>query len=162
MTECLQPVAQAGEARRFSGISFAAEVAGFAETHDAGNVERAGAQAGFVAAAIDLGGHSTRADPAANVERADALGSVQLVRGEGEQIDGVALDVDGDFAEGLRGIAMKEDTAFAAERSDFGHRLQDADFVIGGHHAHQHGIGSEGGAQAVEARAGHRVREAVP
>ena len=38
----------------------------------------------------------------------------------------------------------------AAEGADFAHRLDHADLVVGVHHAHQHGLGADGVAQAVE------------
>ena len=45
---------------------------------------------------------------------------------------------------------MEPHPLLAAQGADFAHRLEDADLVVGGHDAHQHGLGEDGGAQLVE------------
>ena len=69
-----------------------------------------------------------------HVERADALRAVNLVGGEAHQVDAERADVDGDLANGLRGVAVQENAARFADGRDFGERLNDADFVVGEHH----------------------------
>ena len=60
------------------------EFGGFAEADDAGYVFGAGAALALVRAAVEHGGE---ADVAADEESADALGGVDLVAGEGEEVD---------------------------------------------------------------------------
>eukprot|EP00966_Prymnesium_polylepis_P301163 6959020-Prymnesium_polylepis.1 len=49
------------------------------------------------------------APPASHVERSDALGAVELVRRDGEQVDLQRIDVDGHLADGLRRVHVEED-----------------------------------------------------
>ena len=79
---CLEAVAHRGETGGF-GFQFSrGDFAGCAQANDAGDVERAGAHAAFVAAAIDLRGELHAWVAPAHVKRAAALGAVELVRGQ--------------------------------------------------------------------------------
>jgi hypothetical protein len=60
------------------------EFYGFAEADDAGYVFGAGSALALVRAAVQHGGE---ADVATNEESADALGGVDFVAGEGEEVD---------------------------------------------------------------------------
>lgn len=64
-----------------------------ADAGNAGDVESAGPQAVFLSATADLRYRSDGAAP--DVERADALGSVDLVAGEGGEVDAEVIDVEG-------------------------------------------------------------------
>ena len=77
----LEVVAELGFALGFGGHLFAADLAGLAEADDAGDVEGAAAHAALVAAAVDLLGDLDARVAAANVERADSFGAVDLVAG---------------------------------------------------------------------------------
>ena len=127
-----------------------AKFAGFAESDDAGNVERAGTHAALVAAAVNLSGKLHARILAANVQRADALGAVNLVAGDRHQVDAVFLDVHGNFADGLHCVHMKEDALFFGDLADFRDGLNHADFVVGVHDGDQDGLGRDGAAQIVE------------
>ena len=72
--------------------------AGLAEADDARHVERSLTQAAFVAAAVQqrLQAHARFA--ATDIERADALRPIDLVRGQRQQIDAERLHVDRLFA----------------------------------------------------------------
>jgi hypothetical protein len=118
------------------------QIAGDAQADDTGNVERARSQAALVAPAVD---DRFEADPgiaATYVERADALRPVHLVRGDREQIDAEALHVAFEIRQRLHGIAMEDDAALLAERADFRHGLNRADFVVGHHDGDEDGIGT--------------------
>ncbi len=118
-------------ARLRTAISWPADFAGFAEADDAGDVEGSGAHAALVASAVDLLGDLHARVAAADVERADALGAVDFVRGERERrrcCHGV--HVDGDLAYGLDGVGVEEDALLVAELADFGDGLDDADLVV--------------------------------
>ena len=64
--------------------------------------------------------------------------------GKAHQADLHGLDIERDLDQGLRGIAVKKHAPFAAERTDFGKRLDDADFVVSGHDGYQTGILANG------------------
>jgi hypothetical protein len=97
-----------------------------------------------------LEGLEADARPAADVEGADALGAVELVAGDGEEVDVHGVDVDGDLADGLGGIGVEEDLALAAHAADLGEGLNDADLVVDGHDGDEDGLGAHGGLEIVE------------
>src|SRR5471030_2838554 len=82
-----QVVAQLLLALAFGFHLVHADFAGCAEADDAGDVERAGAHAALVAAAVNLLRDLNAGVTAANVERADSLGAVNFVAGEREDVD---------------------------------------------------------------------------
>mmetsp|Transcript_40877 Transcript_40877/g.108166 ORF Transcript_40877/g.108166 Transcript_40877/m.108166 type:complete len:254 (-) Transcript_40877:75-836(-) len=77
------------------------------------------------------------APPASHVERSDALGAVELVRRDGEQVDLQRIDVDGHLADGLRRVHVEEDLFLAAKLADFGDGLDHANLVVCVHHRDQ-------------------------
>ena len=52
-----------------------------------------------------------------------------------EGVDAERAEIDGDFADGLRGVGVDEHAVLAAVGGDFGDRLEDARFVVGEHDA---------------------------
>ena len=42
----------------------------------------------------------------------------------------------GKFAEPLDGVGVEKDAIFGTKRTNLGHRLDGAQFVVGGHNAH--------------------------
>src|SRR6266481_8640556 len=82
-----QPVTQRAHLLGLLRHFLLGELTGLAEADDAGNVQRAGTHTALVAAAIDNGGKLNAWVPAANVERTDTFGSIDLVAGDGEQVD---------------------------------------------------------------------------
>ena len=95
------------------------DFAGFAEADDAGHVQRAGTHAALVAAAVDDGGKLHARVAAADVQRADTLGAVNLVGADGQQVDIVLLHVHRNLADGLHAIDGKEDAVFLGDLADF-------------------------------------------
>ena len=77
---------------------------------------------------------------AAQVERTDALGPIELVSRERERIDLPFLDRDGNVADSLHGIRMEEDTVRPADGADLSDGLDSADLVVGRHHRDEKGI----------------------
>ena len=65
-------------------------------------------------------------------------------------VDVHLVDVDRNLANGLHGVGVEDDAAFAAHLADFRDRLQDADFVVGGHDRDQDGLVVHGALQVVE------------
>ena len=71
---------------------------------------------------------------APHVEDADALWAVHLVARDTHEIDVHLVDIEGYLASGLSRIGVKESAALPAYGADLGERLDDADFVVHGHH----------------------------
>jgi hypothetical protein len=79
-------------------------------------------------------GHQRRQpEPAANPERAHAFRSVELVRGEREQIDAERLDVDWDLSGRLDGVGVEHRAPSLDERGDLADGLHGAYLVVGVH-----------------------------
>ena len=107
------------------------------------------AQAAFLTAAADERLHAdARAAP--DVDGADTLGAVDLVPGDGEQVDLHVLDVDRDLTHGLRGVGVEEHLVRAADLANLLQRLDDADLVVHRHHRHHRRLRTDRGAQLVE------------
>ena len=83
------------------------DAAGLAQADAQRRRQGAGAHAALLAAAAD---HRLQAHPrpAADVERADALGPVDLVAGDAHQVDLHRLDVERDLADGLGRVGVEE------------------------------------------------------
>mmetsp|Transcript_6707 Transcript_6707/g.14649 ORF Transcript_6707/g.14649 Transcript_6707/m.14649 type:complete len:368 (-) Transcript_6707:290-1393(-) len=89
------------------------------------------------------------ARPPPNVEGADALWTVELVRRDGHQVDAELVHVDSDLANRLRCIDVEEDLALLAELADLLNRLDDANLVVDVHDRDEARVGA------------HRRRELV-
>src|SRR6266403_3078990 len=128
-----QPVAQRAHLLGLLRHFLLGQFAGLAEADDTGNIQRAGTHTALVAAAIDNGGKLNARVAATNVERTDTFGSINLVAGDGEQVDIVLLDVDWDFADSLHTIDGENNAVFLGDLADFRHRIDDANLIVGIH-----------------------------
>ena len=125
----------------------ALETGGFAQTHDGGNVLGAGTAALFLTAAGD---QLVQQDALADIDGAHALGGVDLVAGNGQNIDVHGLDVHRHMAVSLDGVGVEDDALFAAQLADLGDGVDGADLVVGEHDAHHGGVGTDGSFQLVQ------------
>ncbi len=138
-------------------ISFMQISAGGAEADDAGDVERASnvRRRSWPPPLILLGDLDARV-AAANVKRADTLGSVDFVTAEREHVDVHGLHVDGDLGlAGLDGVGVEEDALLlVADPADFGDGLDNADFVVREHDGDEDGLvgafGDDGALEVLE------------
>ena len=80
---------------------------------------------------------------APDVERADALRTVGLVRRERHQVDLELRQVERDLAGRLRCVDVEDDAARAADLADRREILDHADFVVDRHHRHQDRVGPQ-------------------
>src|SRR6266511_4932451 len=103
-----QPVAQRTHVRVILRHLELRQPRRLAEADDLVRRQRARAETALVATAVDLR-LDAHARLAADVERADALGAVDLVRRDGEQVSLELLQVDLDPARALHGVAMEDD-----------------------------------------------------
>jgi hypothetical protein len=105
-----EAVAEGGEfCRAFGGEPGVGEFGGFAEADDAGYVFGSGTALALVRAAVEHGGE---ADVLANEEDADAFGGVDLVAGEGEEVDvlerAFGREVEWELGGGLDSVGVEE------------------------------------------------------
>ena len=87
---------------------------------------------------------------APHVERADSLGGINLVPGNGEDVDLHCLDVHGDLAHGLCGVGEEEGLLLTTDRADLRQGLNHAHFVVGCHDRDQDGLVGDRCPQRVE------------
>ena len=111
--------------------------------------QRAGPQPALLPAAAD-DGVQAHARPPPHEARAHPLRPVDLVARDAHQVDVPRIHVDGDLADGLRGVGVEEGLFRAAQRADLGHRLDHADFVVDCHYAYQGRVGADGGFEVGE------------
>jgi hypothetical protein len=74
-----------------------------------------------LAAAVEQGGEAMAAP---HHQGTDPLGAVEFVGGEGEQGDAPGVELDGDFAHGLGGVAEKGDVVALGDNSDHSARYR--------------------------------------
>src|SRR5437763_13280297 len=107
--------------------------AGLAQADDAGNIERAGTHAALMAAAIDNGRDLNPGILAAYIQRSHAFGPIHFVTRYRSQVDVLLDDIDWNLANRLGRVGVENDSALMTELTDFCHRLQHSDFVVGKH-----------------------------
>src|SRR3546814_326691 len=110
-----------------------------------GGRKRAGAYTAPLAAAVKQG---VDGDAFANPQCADALGSVNLVGGGGDQ--GAGVERARDTPEALHGVAEQERPPAAGDGGDFGDGLDGADLVVDEHGGNEAGAGVDATGEEVE------------
>ena len=123
---------------------FFGDAEGFAHADDLVGGQGAAAEAALVAAAVHLR-FQAYARFAAHIQGTDAFGTVHFVAGHGQQVDFGGFDIDRHFAAGLGCINVEDDFTFAADFTDGGNVLHDADFVVHPHYGNQNGVVADGG-----------------
>ena len=135
----LEPAPQLAGPQSLIGHLAAGDLCRRAEPHDGGHVQGAAAHAALVAAAVDDRGDA-HAGLAAHPQRADALGAVELVGADGDQVDLHLLDVEGQFPDALHRVAVEEDALPLHHRADLGDGLDGSDLVVREHDGNQDGL----------------------
>jgi len=138
----IEPVAEPGEAGGIGIEIPKGDFAGGPESGDLEDIFGAGTEIVFVVGAMDL---FFERDATADIEGADALGSVKLVAGDGEQINPQLIDADRNLAGRLGGVAMEHGAVGVGDGRQFGDGLDGADLVVGVHDADQEGLFPESG-----------------
>ena len=110
---------------------------GLAQAHDAGQVLGAGALAALLGAAVH---QPLQAHAMAHVQRADALGRVELVARQAQKVDVLGLHVDLHVADGLHRVGVEQHAVPLRHRRQLRDGLDGADLVVGVHDGHQHGV----------------------
>ena len=120
------------------------DLARLAESDDAGNIQRSGTHAALVAAAVDLRDQLHARVLAANVKRADSLGTVKLVGGDRGQVNVVLNHVERNLANRLHRVGVEQHAALVTDRANLADGLQRANLVVGGHDRDQNGLVIDG------------------
>src|SRR6185312_13694143 len=136
-----------------------ADLGGLAEPDDARHVLGAGPAPALVLAAV-LDGHHLR--PPADPQARDALGAVDLVAGERQQVDVGEVEID--LAERLHGVDVERHAGGVRDGADGRDGLDGADLAVGVHDRDADRVGPDRAlhvvgihhAGAVDADIGHR------
>ncbi len=150
-------VAERADPDRVVGLVLDRQLDRGREAGDRRGVDGAAADVALLAAAVRQRGH---VDLAAYDQRADAVGSADLVAGERERVDAGGREVDGDGTDGLHGVGVHRDAVLGGDRDDLLDRLEGADLVVGPHHRDQRdrrGVPLHGGPQRGDVQAGAGV-----
>ncbi len=133
----LQAIAHGGDPDSFCGHVMLAQFAGLAKTDNQWHRQGAGTHATFMSAPIHLGGDPDPRIPLSHVKRADSLGAINLVSRERHQVDPHVLHIDGNLADSLCRVAVKENTLLFGDLPDLFDRVDRTNFVVGEHHRNQ-------------------------
>ena len=133
------------EARRVATVL--GQFRGLSETRDAGHVLGARAAVAFLRPTADECGH-TRST--ADIKRTDALGPVDLVRGQRHQIHIESGGRDLHFSKRLHRIGVYQGALGPRDPNHFVHRLQNTGFVVREHHRDQAGDVAREGLEVVQ------------
>ena len=136
-----QPVPQR---REVGGVLFyggTGLVKGGRSAADAGDVLRAAPLPPLLGTAMD---QRSQRNTAPGVQHSHALGPMELMGGEGQQVHLHRLHIDGQVACRLDRVRVKQDPRLAADGADLGNGLDGADLVVGKHDAHQTSVRPDG------------------
>ena len=147
----VQIIAQAAQPLAFGRHVLPAQLGGLAESDDAGHVQRPRTHAALVAAAVDDRRQQHARIAAADVERADALRAVHLVRADRRHVDLQVVDVEGHLADRLHRVGMEKDSFLFRDRANLPDRLEHADLVVGHHDRDENRLVADRRFQLVEA-----------
>ena len=109
--------------------------------HDPGHILGAGPLAPLLGAALD---QVEQGDVLPAVQGAYALGSMELVAGDGQHIDVHLLHIDGHVARRLHRVGVEGDALLPAQGADLRDGLHGTDLVVGEHDGHQAGVLPDG------------------
>src|SRR5262245_22589824 len=118
------------------GYEIAREFAGCPKSDSQHGTLRPCTAAAFVATSVD---QRLKRRAAAHVERTHALRRIDLVAGNGEEVDAKHIDVRGNLADRLCRVGMQQNAVRAGDATNLDDRLDRADLVVGMHDADEDG-----------------------
>lgn len=125
---------------------FLGDAARLSEADNERRSQRAAAKTSLLTTTADDGVESD-SWPTTDVACTDALGAIDLVRGDGHQVNVHGVNVKGDLANSLGGIGVEEDLLGPAELADFLEGLDDTNLVVHSHDTDDGGVGADGSLQ---------------
>src|SRR5712691_6728726 len=122
-----------------------AQLTGFAKAHNAWDIQCTRTEPSLLPTAIDQWPQpDTPGTCFTYIQSPHPLWTVNLMPGERHQVDVQVIDIAGNLAYPLHGIAMEPDIVFAGNGTDSGQRSDSADFAVGVHDGDEHGVGRDG------------------
>ena len=138
---CNKPVPHGGYPGHILVDMIAGLLQGRGHTADAGQVLRTGTLAPLLSASLN---DVHQGEALADVQRANALGAVELVGGQAEHIDILLLDVNVQVSRRLNRVGVEGNPRFLADGADFRDGKNGADLIVGVHGGDQAGVGADG------------------
>lgn len=132
-----QPVPHGAELGCAAGNVGTGSLNGNAQPDDGCDIFGARPVAPFLGTAVNQVG---QADALAAVQRANALLGMDFVAGQGERSMFCSTTLIGTLPTACTAVGVEQHAVFFAHGTDFGDRLNGADFIIGVHNADQRGI----------------------
>lgn len=129
-------------------------MAGGAECDGQGDVFGAGAEAAFLATAVD---QRFQPHPRPHVQGPDTLGGIQFMSDDREQIHAQLVGIHRQFAERLGRVGVNEHATASGNRGHLADRLKRADLVVGVHQRDQNRGRCEGCGDGVRVHAAECV-----
>ena len=142
-----QPVAQPAQPRRELGATGDGHFERGGETDGSRHVQRAGTDVALLAAAVQ---QRHTGDVAPQQQSTYAVGTTELVPGDGHRIGTAGREVDGQRPRRLHRVGVERHAVLVRDRRKLGHRLDGADFVVRPHDGDERDrlrVAREGGPQ---------------
>lgn len=125
---------------------FLGDAARLSEADNERRSQRAAAKTSLLTTTADDGFQSD-SWPTTDVSCTNAHGAVDLVGGDGHQVNVHGVNVNGDLANSLGSVGVEEDLLGPAKLADFLEGLDDANLVVDSHDTDDGGVGSDGSLQ---------------
>lgn len=125
---------------------FLGDAARLSEADNERRSQRAAAKTSLLTTTADDGVESD-SWPTTDVACTNTLGAVDLVRGNGHQVNVHGVNVKGDLANSLGSIGVEEDLLGPAKLADFLKGLNDTNLVVDSHDTDDGGVGTNGSLQ---------------
>src|SRR5260370_40748849 len=109
--------------------------ASLAEADDQRHRQGAAAQAATMTAAVEYRFQPNMRISPPNIESTHALGAINFVSGQAENIQAQRLYIDWNLAGRLSGVGVKKNLPFFADGGNLTNGLQSPDFIVGSHDA---------------------------
>jgi len=90
------------------------------------------------------GGQALHLGAPADVQRPHALGPVELVGGEGEEIGAHGFNINRDLAHRLHGIGMQVNVSIRCQPAHLFQGLNSSDLIVGMHYGYEYGVRADG------------------
>ena len=132
-----EPVPQGGYLRGVLVHVGAGLLQGYCHAHNGRDVLCPSTPAPLLGAALNEAGQRY---PLPGVQHPTPLGTVELVGGEGQQVDVLGSHVNGQMARRLHRVGVEGDAPLPAHRTDLGDGQDGTNLVVGVHNGHQGGV----------------------
>ena len=113
----------------------------FSKSHDARHILCSRPALSFLGSAVDKGADL---DAAADIQTTAAFGAVDFMGAGTQHIDAALLHIDGQLAEGLHRVGVKQNTVLPGNHADFLIGHHGTDLIVGRHDGNQNRLRGDG------------------